>query len=259
MSDTRNTRATAKLDSSPQSSANKMLMDEIRRLKADMITKKDLESIVKKVFDEKTSVLQETINENARTLQELHLKVDRQNKTVEKLEEKVLELEEALKEYKQIARVAYTTANKNEQYSRKNSFKINGIKELKQENTKEVAKKFLEKEIGVKVDDADIVAVHRIPGKAGESKPILVKLKNNMAKSNVMRKRSTLKKNSNGRHWLTDDVTKLNALLIKRLKEHSDIDNAWYFNGSVYGEKDGSRMKFDLFDEVEDKIRKRDM
>ena len=74
-------------------------MEEIRRLKADMITKKDLESIVKNVFEEKTSVLQETINENARTLQELHLKVDRQNKTVEKLEEKVLELEEALKEY----------------------------------------------------------------------------------------------------------------------------------------------------------------
>ena len=139
MSDTRNTRATAKLDSSPQSSANKMLMEEIRRLKADMITKKDLETIVKKVFDEKTSVLQETIHENERTFQELHLKVDRQNKTVEKLEEKVLELEEALKKYKHIARVAYTTANKNEQYSRKNSFKINGIKELKQENTKEVA------------------------------------------------------------------------------------------------------------------------
>ena len=113
-----------------------MLMEEIRRLKADMITKKDLESIVKNVFEEKTSVLQETINENARTLQELHLKVDRQNKNVEKLEEKVLELEEALKEYKHIARVAFTTANKNEQYSRKNSFKIIGIKEIKQENTK---------------------------------------------------------------------------------------------------------------------------
>ena len=71
-----------------------------------MITKKDLESIVKKVFDEKTNFLQETINENAHTLKELHLKVDRQNKTVEILEEKVLELEEALKEYKHTARVA---------------------------------------------------------------------------------------------------------------------------------------------------------
>ena len=77
-----------------------MLMEEIRRLKADMITKKDLESIVKNMFNKKTSVLQETINENARTLQELHLKVDRQNKTVEKLEEKVLELEEVLNEYR---------------------------------------------------------------------------------------------------------------------------------------------------------------
>ena len=34
------------------------------------------------MFDEKTSVLQETINENTRTLQELHLRMDRQNKTV---------------------------------------------------------------------------------------------------------------------------------------------------------------------------------
>ena len=116
-----------------------------------------------------------------------------------------------------------------------------------------MAKKFLVKEIGVKVDDADIVAVHRIPGKAGESKPILVKLKNNITKSNAMRNRSTIKQNSNGRH----ELTKLNALLLKRLNEHPDIDNAWYFNGSVYGEKDGSRMKFDLFDEIEDKIRTR--
>ena len=206
------------------------------------------------MFDEETSVLQEIINENARTLQELHFKVGRQNKTVEKLEEKVLELEEALTEYKHIARLAYTTANKNEQYSRKNSFKIIGIKEIKQENTKEVAKKFLVEEIGVKVNDADIAAVHRIPGKAGESKPILVKLKNNTAKSNAMRNRSTIKQNSNGRHWLTDEVTKLNALLLKRLNEHPDIDNAWYYNGSVYGEKDGSRMKIDLFDEIEDKM-----
>ena len=69
---------------------------------------------------------------------------------------------------------------------------------MESKKTKEVAKKFLEKEIGVKVDDADIVAVHRVPGKAGESKPILVKLKNNTAKSNVMRKRSTIKQNLNG-------------------------------------------------------------
>ena len=93
--------------------------------------------------DEKTSVLQEIINENARTWQELHFKVGRQNKTVEKLEEKVLELDEALKEYKQIVRVAYTTANKNKQHFRKISFKINGIKELKQENTKKFSRRKL--------------------------------------------------------------------------------------------------------------------
>ena len=71
-------------------------MEETHRLKADMITTQDLDSIVKKVFNEKTIVLEETINENARALHELHLKVDRQNKTGEKLEEKVLKLEETI-------------------------------------------------------------------------------------------------------------------------------------------------------------------
>jgi hypothetical protein len=72
-----------------------------------------------------------------------------------------------------------------------------------------------------------------------------------------MRKRSAFKKNSNGHCWLSDDVTKLNAQLISKLKEHPQIDNAWYFNGSVYGEKGGIRMKFDLLDNIDEKIRKR--
>ena len=109
----------------------------------------------------------------------------------------------------------------------------------------------------MELEEADVVAIHRIPGKAGEAKPILVKLKNNTAKSRIMRKRSAFKKNSNGHCWLSDDVTKLNAQLISKLKEHPQIDNAWYFNGSVYGEKGGIRMKFDLLDNIDEKIRKR--
>ena len=66
MSDARNTRATSKLDSSPQSNANanKMLMEAKSRHDNK---KKDSESTVKNVFDEKTNFLQETINENVRT------------------------------------------------------------------------------------------------------------------------------------------------------------------------------------------------
>ena len=92
MSDTRNTRATAKyrFKSSKQRQRQQNAYGGNSSAKSGHDNKKALESIVKNVFDKKTRVLQETRNENARTLQELHLKMDRQNKTVEKLEEKVL-------------------------------------------------------------------------------------------------------------------------------------------------------------------------
>ena len=42
---------------------------------------------------------------------------------------------------------------------------------------------------------------------------------------------------------------------VKTLKEHRNIDQAWYFNGSVYGKTiAGKRYKFELFDTVDDDI-----
>ena len=64
-----------------------------------------------------------------------------------------------------------------------------------------------------------------------------------------MKKRSDFKNSGNR---FVDDVTKLNALLIQRLLEHSSISQAWYFNGRVFGKTtDGKRVVFDLFDDVD--------
>ena len=54
---------------------------------------------------------------------------------------------------------------------------------------------------------------------------------------------------------LVDDVTRLNAQLMERLGKHDQIQQAWYFNGSVYGKtNDNRRLKFDLFDNIRDVI-----
>ncbi|KAH3803410.1 hypothetical protein DPMN_131671 [Dreissena polymorpha] len=60
----------------------------------------------------------------------------------------------------------------------------------------------------------DIVAIHRIPTKRGQTRPVLVKLRNNSAKYTIMRKRAPMK---NGGYKLVDDVTKPNQGLINRL------------------------------------------
>ena len=107
---------------------------------------------------------------------------------------------------------------------------------------------------GITVDPSKIVAIHRIPGKTGHAKPILIKLMNNNEKSKVMTHRTAFK--TMGRR-LVDDVTKLNAQLITRLSEHKKIQQAWYFNGSVFGKTtDDVRHKFDLHDNIDAVINK---
>ncbi|KAK3105844.1 hypothetical protein FSP39_007000 [Pinctada imbricata] len=69
-----------------------------------------------------------------------------------------------------------------------------------------------------------------------------------------MRKRSVIKK-AQGNVKLVDDVTELNAKLITRLINHDQIDSAWYFNGRVFGQVNGKRIMFDLYDNVDEKVR----
>ena len=76
---------------------------------------------------------------------------------------------------------------------------------------------------GLTLDPADVIAIHRIPGKEHHAKPVLVKLKNNQAKTNIMRKRSDFKKSGTR---LVDDVTQLNAKHIQSLMERKDVDQA---------------------------------
>ncbi|KAH3829148.1 hypothetical protein DPMN_131137 [Dreissena polymorpha] len=86
----------------------------------------------------------------------------------------------------------------------------------------------LKTHIEVDLQPIDTVAMHRIPTKKGQARPVLIKLRNNSVKSAIMRKRAPMK---NGGYKLVDDVTKPNQGLINRLHLHPDIESAWYFNG----------------------------
>ena len=53
-----------------------------------------------------------------------------------------------------------------------------------------------------------------------------------------------------------DDVTKANVELIKRLSQLDEVESAWYFNGSVFGKIGERRIKFDITDDLENKVKK---
>lgn len=114
----------------------------------------------------------------------------------------------------------------------------------------------MSKSASIAIDPLDVVAVHRIPGGKEEHRPYLIKMRNMDAKATIMRKRSDIKTAIRGVK-ITDDVTKDNATLITRLSSDQRISSAWYFNGHVYGQYGKHRIRFDIFDEVTEKLRQK--
>ena len=201
--------------------------DQVDRLKRDM---------------DKLMMDNETLRENLATKQ----------KTIKNMQDTVNRSET-------IAKDAQKKANYNEQYSRKNNVKIHGIKEADNENTLETVKKELLKTAKVKLEDSEVIAVHRLPVRDDQITPILLKVKNSDIKARIMRTRPTFKKAGKR---LSDDVTKINSELIQKLNDHEGIEQAWYmyFNGSVFAKTEGPkgrRMKFDIHDDIAEKIKKK--
>ena len=146
---------------------------------------------------------------------------------------------------------ALLKTNYNEQYSRKNNIKIMDVNQSPNETIEELTTKVchLASKQGLTVEPSKIMAIHRIPGRVNCTKPVLVKLINNHEKTKIMKKLSNFKNDGNR---LVDDVTKLNAQLIEKLMERDDIEQAWFFNGSVFAKSKvtDKRYMVDLFDDV---------
>lgn len=234
-------------------------------------------SIVKKIIEQNNKEIENKIKEetNKRCLvleKQYNAKIDNMKNDIEKLEQnvetlteklvdsnkEVRELKQVLQKTEHISKEAMRLANQNEQYSRKHNFKIMGLTENDNENTWKLVQDFLKTNINVEIDDREIIAAHRIPGKRGKPRPIIVKLLNTNSKSKVMRKRSEIRKRGQGIK-LVDDVTRPNSELITTLINHDDIASAWYryFNGSVFWKLKSNerRVKFDIFDEIDEKVK----
>jgi nicotinamide mononucleotide adenylyltransferase len=221
---------------------------------------KEREEHMRKVMDEKCSEI--TVGYNKK-LEKMADNIESLEKNVQNLKECLAECKKELRVTKQnlektehTSREALRLANYNEQFSRKNNFKIMGIPEKHNENTWGLVKDFMSK-VSVQLDDREVIAVHRIPGKDREIRPIIVKVLNPNVKARIMRKRSEVKNLGKGKK-LVDDVTKANSGLISELTKIEEVDSAWYFNGAVYAKMKSNdrKVKFDITDDLLTKIRK---
>lgn len=205
--------------------------------------KKDLEDKFRERADKQSEAIEGLAMENEH-LREL---IANQRRTIQDLQTKVTDCDKRSK-------AAMQMGNYNEQYSRKFNIKIMNYPEKKDEDLRETFVTDIVKEkLNVTITSSDIQAIHRIPGKAGQPKPVIVKMINSEVKSKIMRVKKNLPKEGLN---LVDDVTQLNMGLITRLRESERFENVWYFNGSVYGKTaEGTKLKFDLFDDIEFKLR----
>lgn len=163
-----------------------------------------------------------------------------QNRKLQTLQDKMIENEKRNIE-------ANVRSNQNEQYSRKNNVKVMDVKseETIEQLTAKVIKLFGDQ--AITLQPQEILAIHRIPTKKSGNKPVIIKTINNDVKTRLMKGRKA-------GHRLADDVTTLNSGLISRLLLHPKIESAWFFNGSVYRQSKNDRIKFQIYDNIDDTI-----
>ena len=245
-------------------------MNNLMKKSDDMMTKADMKALIKTTIDEIMTEINKNIevtidikiNEKTDTMKK---EIEQLNKDIESLRSENNKMKKDLAgakkendEIEKIAKQGLQKANQNEQYSRKNNVKILNIEEKEDEDEVKLINtvgEMLHKQ-SVLVTPEQIVAIHRIPGKPGTTKPVLVKFRNNSDKTRVMKTRAGMKALGNR---LVDDVTKLNTTLISKLNDHALIDSAWYFNGAIYGKTtSGKRLKFDIHDDIDAIIAKAD-
>ncbi|KAH3861650.1 hypothetical protein DPMN_024584 [Dreissena polymorpha] len=251
------------------------MTEGLRELREDlksMLKREEIEDLIQKTVSAIMSKIEETMSKKIETevankTQTLHEKLAGLEFENEQLKQTVCdlktnntkainELDILIEKNYETSREALKLANCNEQYSRNNNVKIMNIEETSHESEAsliQTVSNIMKTAADVNLKPEDIVAIHRLPSKKGTIRPIIIKLRNNNAKSAIMKKRTPMKTKG---YRLVDDVTKRNQGLISRLLLHPEIKNAWFFNGAVFGQTiSEERVKFDIFDNINDTIR----
>ena len=163
------------------------------------MTKDDIESFITKTVESVLKGMEENnkkqVEENVEKkvnerVAELNNRLDFMVYENGEIKDRLDKVEDQLEKEKEKTRSAIEKSNYNEQYSRKNNVKIMGVKVLENETEARLTAKVLsviKEKVDVDIVPSEIVAIHRIPSKHNP-KPVLIKLKNNNVKTQLMKK-----------------------------------------------------------------------
>lgn len=193
----------------------KMKVEIVQEVKQTMQT--HIERLEAKVFS------LEQINDNMRKqLSDIKTVVESQNDALKVNEKKCDDL--------------MTRVVELEQYSRRENLKIFGLAESRGEDIKKEVVEFLTNTMKCDIDETDISAVHRLDTKSHASiingaRPVIVRFTNRETKISVMRSRKILK---GSKVFISDHLCKSMNALFNRVRKHTQVENAWSWDGSVF-------------------------
>lgn len=205
---------------------------------------------VNKKIEEKVNIVK---NEMQEKIDAMSIENEDLKRKLEKVETTTSTIRKDLNYTCWLAKQSVMSANYNEQYSRKNNVKVFNFPKKQNENLRTEFISKVNKDLNVKLEERDVVAIHRLPSTKPGPQPVIVRLFNSDVKRNVMK----VKKNLKDGVRFVDDVTKRNLELMSNLRNSYDFESVWYFNCGIYGRTaEGLQLKFGLYDDIGVRLKK---
>ena len=124
-----------------------------------------------------------------------------------------------------------------EQYSRKNSLRLSGLKETQEEDPLALFLSLCNNDLAINppLNPKDIDCVHRVGPKEKGNRQLLVKFTSYRARKKVYDERKKLQSTTSGR-WINEDLTRKRAALLFRarnMKQDGRIAGCWSSDGRI--------------------------
>ena len=125
-----------------------------------------------------------------------------------------------------------------ESYTRRENVKILGVQESSnRETNEETMEKILKvaNETNAQIELKDISIAHRLPSRASQNKPIIVRFARRIAQLQLLRNKKSLSENSDYRHIkIYEDISQARAKFIRKMREDQRIVSTWTREGTIF-------------------------
>ena len=225
----------SKINTSPLSRAEEPEGSDMTSKSGEtVLTEQDLNNIAAKMQDIFLPAVQKMIDSSVQKIKKVYDdKLEAHNQRIDDLSDENDELRSEISSLRLEVDRLKSRDDELEQYSRRNSIRIAGIKESDKRPTSEIVLDIANKN-GIEVDASDIDRSHRVgESKVGSDRPLLVKFTSYRAKKLFMKKKKELPSGT----YFNEDLTKSRGELLyqaRRRRKNDKLNGAWCYDGRIY-------------------------